>query len=209
MDNNKNINTTQNSTTPEHNPFTTESDLEDVNLKLNIEDSNNPFVQKSDQKDSSLDIKKELETVKNQYLRLAADFDNYRKRQDQEKQDLLKYGAANTVKTLLPMLDNLDRAYLSFQNLEDIDKLKESFNFLYRTAQETITKLEISKIKTAGEVFDPNFHEAVMQEETSEYPDNTIMAELQCGYILAEKVLRPAMVKVANNPNGFSVDEEA
>lgn len=209
MDKNKNTNTTQSTPTSDNNPFTAEAVTEDVNSKLNIDNADNPFVKNGDQKDPNEELKKELETVKNQYLRLAADFDNYRKRQDQEKQDLLKYGAVNTVKTLLPVLDNLDRAYLSFQNLDDIEKLKESFNFLYRTAQETITKLEITKIKTAGEVFDPNFHEAVMQEETSEYPDNVIMAELQCGYILSDKVLRPAMVKVANNPNGFNVDEEA
>jgi len=141
----------------------------------------------------------EIETLKSQYIRLAADFDNFRKRQEQEKQELIKYGAYDAAQKLLPVLDSFDRAYMSFKTLDNPEKLKESFDVLFRQLQEGISRLQINKIKTVGEIFDPNYHEAVMQEETTEFADNAIMMELQCGYILGEKVLRPAMVKVASN----------
>lgn len=141
----------------------------------------------------------EIETLKNQYIRLAADFDNFRKRQLQEKQDMFKSGTCETIKTFLPIIDSFDRAYVSFKTLDDLEKLKESFNVLYRQIQDSLNKLQVTKIKTVGESFDPNFHEAVMREETSEYKDSDIIMELQCGYMLEDKVVRPSMVKVATN----------
>lgn len=142
----------------------------------------------------------EYEILKNQYVRLAADFDNFRKRQSSEKQEFYKSGAADIVKLMLPVVDTLDRAYLSFKSLDDPEKLKESFEVMYRQVQDGLVKMKVEKIKTAGEVFDPVYHQAVMQEETTEFPDNVISAELQCGYILEDKVIRPSMVKVASNP---------
>lgn len=186
-----------------HNPFKTDKIVKEPENKEemkadseNIQEESNAM---SKLKKENEELKKEFESLKSQYLRLAADFDNFRKRQIQEKQDLVKYSAADTVKAMIPVLDNLDRAYASFQTLEDVDKLKESFNVLYRQMQETLNKLEVIKIKTVGEMFDPNYHEAIMQEETTEHPDNSIVMELQCGYMLDDRVLRPSMVKVASN----------
>ncbi|MEW5822336.1 MAG: nucleotide exchange factor GrpE [Cyanobacteriota bacterium] len=147
-------------------------------------------------------LKNELETLNNQYVRLAADFDNFRKRQSQERQDLSKLITADVIENFLPSFDSLDKAYISFKELDDVEKLKESFNVLYRQMQESMIKVKVVKIKTAGELFDPNYHEAVMQEETTEYPDNVIMLELQPGYMVDDKVIRPSMVKVASNPDG-------
>jgi molecular chaperone GrpE len=142
----------------------------------------------------------EMEALKNQYLRLAADFDNFRKRQDQMKQDLYRTGAADAVNYLMPVMDTFDRAYASFQSLDDPEKLKESFNVVYRQMQDSLAKIQVVKVKTAGELFDPNYHQAVMREETEEYDDDAIVAELQPGYMLYDKLIRPAMVKVASNP---------
>lgn len=147
------------------------------------------------------ELLEKLEKLNSQYLRLAADFDNFRKRQDQERQDIFYSSLSDAVKNLLPTLDTLDKAYLSFRELDDVDKLKESFNVLYRQMQESMNRLQVVKIKTAGELFDPNYHEAVMQEETTDYPDNAIMMELQPGYMAAGRVVRPSMVKVASNPS--------
>ena len=105
------------------------------------------------------------------------------------------------------MLDSCDRAYAAFKDIDDAAKLKESFEVLYRQVQDCITKLDVTKVKTAGELFDPNYHEAVMREETDEHPDNLILTELQCGYMLKEKVLRPAMVKVASNSSQTPAQE--
>lgn len=152
---------------------------------------------------------KELEDLKSQYLRLAADFDNYRKRQAQERQGLLAMGAVMVIEGLLPTLDSFDRAYESFKSLDDPEKIKESFNVLYRQLQDGLTRSNVTKIKTAGELFDPNFHEAVMQEETTEHEDNMIVAELQCGYMYKEKVVRPSMVRVACNVSGSCEEEHS
>lgn len=161
--------------------------------------------------EASQDVEKqklveELEKLNTQYVRLAADFDNYRKRQDQERQDLIKYTSASLVKDLLPALDTFDKAFASFKDMDDVEQLKESFNVIYRQMQESLNRMQVSKIKTTGELFDPNYHEAVMQEETTEYADHAIMMELQCGYIVKDRVVRPSMVKVASNPSGEVVD---
>lgn len=172
--------------------------FKDINETLNPSEQEEA-IQSTTTEKTDQDKINELETLKSQYIRLAADFDNFRKRQEQEKQELLKYGAYDAAQKLLPVFDSFDRAYMSFKTLDDPEKLKESFDVLFRQLQEGIAKLNINKIKTTGEIFDPNYHEAVMQEETTEYPDNGIMMELQCGYMLGEKVIRPAMVKVASN----------
>lgn len=148
-------------------------------------------------------LSSELETLKNQYVRLAADFDNFRKRQSSEKKEFYNSGAADIVKLLLPVVDSLDRAYVSFKDMENPEQFKESFDIMYRQVQDGLAKMKVTKIKTAGEEFDPVYHQAIMQEETTEFPDNVISDELQCGYMLEDKVIRPSMVKVASNPSGI------
>ena len=132
-----------------------------------------------------------------QYIRLAADFDNYRKRQEQEKEALLKYGAENTLKKMIEVLDNFERGMKAIETVEDCDKVKECYNLAYKNFTDVITKAGLEPIKAEGEAFDPNFHEAVMQTPTSEKPEHTIIAELQKGYKLGDKVLRPTLVNVA------------
>jgi molecular chaperone GrpE len=83
------------------------------------------------------------------------------------------------------------------ENVEDVDKYKESFNLLQKQVTETLTKLGMEPINAQGQAFDPNFHDAVMQTPTSEYPEHTVIAELQKGYKLGDKVLRPSLVNVA------------
>ncbi|MCM1004435.1 MAG: nucleotide exchange factor GrpE [Candidatus Gastranaerophilales bacterium] len=137
------------------------------------------------------------ETLNNQYIRLAADFDNYRKRQEQERENLLKYGAENTVKKLIEVLDNFDRGAKAIETVEDCEKVKECFNLAYKNLNDVLGKIGLEVIKAEGEEFDPNLHEAVMQTPTDEKPENTIIAELQKGYKLGDKVLRPTLVNVA------------
>lgn len=137
------------------------------------------------------------ETLNNQYIRLAADFDNYRKRQEQERENLLKYGAENTVKKLIEVLDNFDRGAKAIETVEDCEKVKECFNLAYKNFNDVLGKIGLEVIPAEGEEFDPNLHEAVMQTPTDEKPENTIIAELQKGYKLGDKVLRPTLVNVA------------
>ena len=137
------------------------------------------------------------ETLNNQYIRLAADFDNYRKRQEAEKESLLKYGAENTVKKLIEVIDNFDRGAKALESIDDCEKAKECFNMAYKNFNDALNKIGLETIKAEGEIFDPNIHEAVMQTPTADKPEHTIIAELQKGYKLGDKVLRPALVNVA------------
>ena len=135
--------------------------------------------------------------LNNQYLRLAADFDNFRKRTEQEREALLKYGAESKIKKMLEVLDNFERGLKAIETVDDCEKVKECYNLAYKNFTEVLNKAGLETIKAEGEMFDPNFHEAVMQTPTSEKEEHTIIAELQKGYKLGDKVLRPTLVNVA------------
>lgn len=169
---------------------------------------NNPFVQDKQPEDNTVTeqedcesaisaLKDEIDKINNQYIRLAADFDNYRKRQMQERESLLKYGAEETLKKMIEALDNIDRAKASVENIDDVNTVKESYNLVFKQIFDVLAKIGMDVIETKGKEFDPNWHEAVMQTPTNEYPENTIIAELQKGYKLGDKVLRPSLVNVA------------
>ena len=157
---------------------------QELQAEDNVEEvaSNNEEIEK---------LKAEKENLNNQYLRLAADFDNYRKRQAQEREALLKYGAQECMKKLIEVVDNFDRA------MQSVEKMKETFFVLNKQLTDNLAKLGLEQIKSVGEKFDPNLHEAVMQTQTDEYPEETIIKELQKGYKMGDKVLRPSMVDVA------------
>lgn len=142
-------------------------------------------------------LQEEYDKLNQQYVRLAADFDNYRKRQEAERENLIKFGTENALKNLLEVLDNFERGQKTLEGVEDCEKVKESFNLVHKQVRETLAKLGLEEIKAIGEEFDPNFHEAVMQTPTSEHPENSVITELQKGYKLGDKVLRPTLVNVA------------
>lgn len=145
------------------------------------------------------ELSKKYEDLNNQYVRLAADFDNYRKRQAQERESLLKYGAENTLKSLLGVLDTFDRAKKGLEEVNDHEKCKESIDVLHKQFLDALDKLGVKIIDTENQKFDPNLHEAVMQTPNNDVEDNTILQELQKGYILGDRVLRPSLVNVARN----------
>lgn len=142
-------------------------------------------------------LQEEYDKLNQQYIRLAADFDNYRKRQEQERENLIHYGTESALKIMLEVLDNFERGQKALEGIEDCDKVKESFNLVHKQVVESLAKLGLEEIKAVGEEFDPNFHEAVMQTPTSEHPEHTVINELQKGYKVGEKVLRPTLVNVA------------
>lgn len=168
--------------------------------KLAAENTEVEAEEKSQEEASNSELDKlqeKYDTLNNQYIRLAADFDNYRKRQEQEKEALLKYGAENTLKKMIEVLDNFERGMKAIESVEDCEKVKECYNLAYKNFTDVLTKAGLEPIKAEGEEFDPNFHEAVMQTPTSDKPEHTIIAELQKGYKLGDKVLRPTLVNVA------------
>ena len=143
------------------------------------------------------ELQKKLDVLNQQYVRLAADFDNYRKRQAQERESLLKYGSENALKKMIEVLDNFERGQKALEKVEDCQTVKDRFNLVHKQVIETLEKLGLEPIETEGKEFDPNFHDAVMQTPNNDVPEHTILNELQKGYKLGDKVLRPALVNVA------------
>ena len=181
--------------TTESNPFNKDMDLDNT-AKAEENKETEQTEAKEVSKDNELQAK--YDELNNKYIRLAADFENFRKRQAQEREDLLKYGAVNTLKQLIEVLDNFDRGQKAVENIEDCQKVKDSFNLVMKQMKDTLTKLGLEVIETEGKEFDPNFHEAVMQTPTSEHPEGTIINELQKGYKIGDKVLRASLVNVAS-----------
>lgn len=132
--------------------------------------------------------------LKDRYMRTLADFENYRKRSDREKTDFYKYALQEVLKDLLPILDNFDRA---LEHAEEGDDFHRGVLLIYKQLVDTLRKHGVRPIEESGVRFDPNVHEAVMREEDPSIPSQTVTAVLQKGYFLHDRLLRPAMVKVA------------
>lgn len=132
--------------------------------------------------------------LKDRYMRTLADFENYRKRSDREKTEFYKYALQEVLKDLLPILDNFDRA---LEHAEEGDDFHRGVLLIYKQLVDTLRKHGVRPIDESGVRFDPNVHEAVMREEDPSIPSQTVTAILQKGYFLHDRLLRPAMVKVA------------
>ena len=146
--------------------------------------------------------KAENAKLRDQLLRTAADFDNFRKRSRRELADMEKRAREDLLKELLPVFDNLERATLHAETATDVKALADGIGLVKRQFLDTLAKIGIERIKTQGAAFDPAFHEAVQQFETDEHPPGTVIHEVQAGYIQGEKLLRPAIVVVAKaKPN--------
>ena len=176
-----------------NNPFKKDIEVEEIDETSNKAETEN--VENTAPEDNKL--QEEYDKLNQQYLRLAADFDNFRKRQEQERESLLKFGTENALKKMLDVIDNFERGEKAFENVEDCQTVKDSFNLIHKQVLETLQKLGLEEIDAEGKEFDPNFHDAVMQTPTNEHPEHTVIAVLQKGYKIGDKVLRPALVNVA------------
>lgn len=181
----------------EENPFIEEN--KDNLFASEISAEETPAESEAPQNNEVEELKQKLDVLNQQYVRLAADFDNYRKRQAQERESLLKYGSENALKQMLEVLDNFERGEKALEKVEDCQTVKDSFNLVHKQVFETLQKLGLELIEAEGKEFDPNFHEAVMQTPTNDVEENIIINELQKGYKLGDKVLRPTLVNVATS----------
>jgi molecular chaperone GrpE len=139
--------------------------------------------------------------LKNTLIRLQADFDNYRKRIERERHHERHRGAEALVENLLPVLDGFDRAISAHRDPAH-DEYRKGFELIRKQMLDALTKQGLQKIETEGQRFDPHFHHAIERVETQKHPGDTVLEELQAGYVFHGKVLRPAMVRVAVNPAG-------
>lgn len=150
-------------------------------------------------KDNSDDLKKEIEKLKNEALMAKADLINYRKRKDDEVSRMLKYCNEDLAKELLPVIDNLERAIkMDDENLEDeVSKFLAGFKMIYCGMVEIMEKFGVKAIDGANKPFDPTYHQAVMTEHREGVEPGMVIEVLQKGYLLKDKVIRPAMVRVS------------
>lgn len=145
----------------------------------------------------------ELADLKERYLRLAAEYDNFRKRNLRERQDLLNYANESIVKDLLPVVDNLERAVIHGRKEEqraDSENLLQGVELTHRSLIQILGRFGVVEIEAAGKPFDPQVHEAVRRVVTSEHAPGTVVEVHQKGYRLKDRLLRPAMVAVAGEP---------
>ncbi len=146
-------------------------------------------------------LRAEHETLNAQYMRLAADFDNFRKRQSRDSDDLRLQITCSTLGEILPVVDNFDRArqQLNPQH-EEAQNLHRSYQGLYKQLVDVFKQLGVSPMRVEGESFDPSLHEAVLREPSDAHPEDVVIEELQRGYHLNGRVLRHALVKVSMGP---------
>ncbi|GIP15342.1 nucleotide exchange factor GrpE [Paenibacillus montaniterrae] len=142
-------------------------------------------------------LRKQLEEANNRLLRVQADYDNFRRRTLKEKEELAKYASAKLVENLLPSIDNFDRALAASASTGDYESLAKGLDMIFRQLMATVEAEGLKAMTTVGEPFNPEYHQAVMTVETDEYEEGIIVEELQKGYMLKDKVIRPAMVKVS------------
>jgi len=182
-----------------------------VDPDLNNDSSEKPLDQSSTISDQNVNVpdtearlqqlEKEYETLNSQYMRIAADFDNFRKRQTRDQDDLKIQLTCSTLSEILPIVDNFERARQQLNpEGEEAQALHRSYQGLYKQLVEVLKQLGVAPMRVVDQTFDPTLHEAVMREPSDEKAEDIVIEELQRGYHLNGRVLRHALVKVSMGP---------
>ena len=143
-----------------------------------------------------LDFEQKLKDAEDKHLRLYADFENYRRRVRLDAEAAQKYRAQDIIKALLPAMDNFERAMKFEATTDEVKTLMQGMEMVYNQIQNALKNEGCEAIESVGKIFDPNFHQAIMQVEVEGYNSNDIVEEFQKGYMLKDRVIRPAMVTV-------------
>lgn len=170
-------------------PETTYSEQEDVSADAE---------QGASDEGEAAGLRAENEELSQRLVRLQADYDNFRRRSRQEKEDFAKYASGRLLEELLPVVDNFERAMMASATNSDYEALAKGVDMIYRQFVTVLEQEGLQAIEAVGQPFDPEFHQAVMQVESDEYDEGIVVEEVQKGYKLKDKVLRPSMVKVSN-----------
>ena len=213
-----NVNNTEEEASDEVNKF------EDVSLKNEDTEEITELSSEKDEKIDAEDLKntinnndarleqleKEHETLKSQYVRIAADFDNFRKRQSRDQDDLKIQLISKALTAILPIVDNFERARQQLKpESEEAQTLHRSYQGLYKQLVDVLKQQGVAPMRVLGQQFDPNLHEAVLREPSQDYSEDFIIEELQRGYNLDGKILRHALVKVSMGPGPQNSQEQA
>ena len=169
------------------------------------EQTNDTTGQASSSKEKDIaSLEAELDAEKDRLMRLSAEFDNYRKRKQREIDEFRKFANETVFKQFLSVVDNLERAIDSAENNKDIESLLKGVKLTHKEILKIFQDFNVKPVKAENQSFDPNFHQAVTQKETDEVPENTITDVLQTGYLLHDRLIRPAMVVVSKSTGNDS-----
>lgn len=155
-----------------------------------------PVEEEAETVDEVEKLREQLDAEQNKYLRLLADYDNFKRRTQKDKELANKFRSQSLLADILPVLDNFERAMSVPTKSEESASLLKGIEMVQKSLLEAVNREGLEEIKAIGEQFDPNFHQAVMQEKDDSAEPGEVLQELQKGYILKDRVLRPAMVKV-------------
>jgi molecular chaperone GrpE len=171
------------------------------------ENEDNANKDSSSQQKDIASLEAALEAEKDRFMRLSAEFDNYRKRKQREIDEFRKFANETVFKQFLSVVDNLERAIASAETNKDVDSLLEGVKLTYREILKVFQDFNVKPVEAENRSFDPNFHQAVTQKETNEVPQNTVTDVLQTGYLLHDRLIRPAMV-VVSKPTGNDTEKQ-
>ncbi|KYG32018.1 molecular chaperone GrpE [Alkalihalobacillus trypoxylicola] len=174
----------------------TENDFENETENEDFVEEASEIIEDSSQSSREEELEAQLAEANQRTLRVQADYDNFRRRSREEKESAAKYKSQSIIEGLLPVLDNFERALMVEPGTEEVKSLMQGMDMVYRQLQDVLKNEGVEVIPTVGEEFNPHLHQAVMQVEEEGYESNQIVEELQKGYQLKERVIRPAMVKV-------------
>jgi len=180
----------------------------EVDLSSNdtVEDSEEQMVETEEiTVEEPISVLEESGRLASEYLdhlqRLQAEFDNYKKRVDREKAELIKYASAELVSELIDIMENLERGVVSAKGSDDIDSIVKGMEMVSTRLKDILGSRGLRPIEAVGKKFDPHYHEAMMMTPTDEYPYNTVIEEFQQGYMIKDKVIRYSKVRVSVNEN--------
>ncbi|MCS7052900.1 MAG: nucleotide exchange factor GrpE [Ignavibacterium sp.] len=145
------------------------------------------------------ELEKERDSWKDKFLRKAAEFENYKKRVENEQLALINYAAESFIRNLLPVIDDFERSLKHFNDAQDINSIKTGIELIYNKFIKILTDFGVKKIESVGQPFDVHFHEAIMQKEDHNNPPHTVLEEIEKGYMLKDKVIRFAKVIVSSD----------
>lgn len=166
--------------------------------ELNKDDTPKPVEPRKEMEEKIESLEKEAAENHDRLLRMAAEFENYKKRAEREVNDFRKFANESFIKAMLPVVDSLDLAIESSSNHNHADNsMVEGVNMTLKEILKVFEQFGVKRFESMGNTFDPSVHQAVMQEETETHPDNTVLRELQKGYMIHDRLLRPAMVVVS------------
>lgn len=176
-------------------------DTADTDKDLKKDDTSKPVDPLKEMEEKVETLEKEAAENHDRLLRMAAEFDNYKKRATREMNDFRKFANENFAKALLPVVDSMDLAIESSSNDKDVNNsMVEGVNMTLKEILKIFEQFGVKRFESIGNTFDPNLHQAVMQEETDKFPENTVSKELQKGFMIHDRLLRPAMVVVSKKP---------